>query len=267
MQPAEERVVDLGIKGRTAIVCASSAGLGRACAEALAAAGCDLVMNGRDADALAEAAAAIRSVHGVAVVEVAGDVGAPAVQDALIAAAPACDILINNNGGPPPRDFRQVDRAALDAGIAANMATPIALVQRVVGGMTERGWGRIVCITSASVKAPLAGLDLSSGARLGLTGFLAGVARQVAKHGVTINFLLPGAFDTRRIAALHAATAGRTGKSKEEVRDAALAANPTRRLGRPDEFGAACAFLCSEHAGYITGQSLLLDGGAFPGTL
>jgi 3-oxoacyl-[acyl-carrier protein] reductase len=259
--------MDLGIRGRTAIVCASSAGLGLACAEELAAAGCNLVMNGRNAAALAKAAAAIRAAHGVTVTEVAGDVGTPDVQDALIAAAPVCDILVNNNGGPPPRDFRQVDRAALEAGIAANMATPIALVQRVIGGMTARGWGRIVCITSASVKAPLPGLDLSSGARLGLTGFLAGVARQVAPDGVTINFLLPGAFDTRRIAALHAATAARTGKSADEVRDAALAANPTRRLGRPEEFGAACAFLCSVHAGYITGQSLLMDGGAFPGTL
>lgn len=259
--------MDLGIKGRTAIVCASSAGLGRACAEALAAAGCNLVMNGRDADALADAAREIRNASGVQVTEVVGDVGVAEVQDALIAAAPACDILVNNNGGPPPRDFRQVDRAALEAGIAANMATPIALVQRVIGGMTDRGWGRIVCITSASVKAPLPGLDLSSGARLGLTGFLAGVARQVAKDGVTINFLLPGTFDTRRITALHAATAQRTGKSAEEVRDAALAANPSRRLGRPEEFGAACAFLCSAHSGYITGQNLLLDGGAFAGTL
>lgn len=259
--------MDLGIKGRSAIVCASSAGLGRACAEALAAAGCDLVMNGRDAAALAEAAAAIRKAHDVEVTEVAGDVGAPAVQDALIAAAPGCDILVNNNGGPPPRDFRQVDRAALEAGIAANFATPLALVQRVIDGMTSRGWGRIVCITSASVKMPVAGLDLSSGARLGLTGFLAGVARSAAKDGVTINFLLPGTFDTRRIAALHAATAERTGKSVADVSAAATAANPSRRLGRPEEFGAACAFLCSEHAGYITGQSLLLDGGAYPGVL
>lgn len=259
--------MDLGIAGRSAIVCASSAGLGRACAEALAAAGCDLVMNGRDAAALAEAAAAIRTAHDVRVTEVAGDVGETAVQDALIEAAPACDILVNNNGGPPPRDFRQVDRAALEAGIAANMATPIALIQRVIDGMIEREFGRIVCITSASVKAPLAGLDLSSGARLGLTGFLSGVARQVAHANVTINFLLPGAFDTRRIAALHAAAAERTGKPADQVRADAMAANPTRRLGRPEEFGAACAFLCSAQAGYITGQSLLMDGGAFPGTL
>jgi 3-oxoacyl-[acyl-carrier protein] reductase len=259
--------MDLGIAGRTAIVCASSAGLGRACAEALAAAGCNLVVNGRDAAALAEAAQTIRGAHGVQVTEIVGDVGDIQVQDALIAAAPTCDILVNNNGGPPPRDFRQVDRAALDAGIAANMATPIALTQRVIDGMMARGWGRIVCITSASVRAPLAGLDLSSGARLGLTGFLAGVARQVAHAGVTINFLLPGAFDTRRIAALHAATGECTGRSADEVRADATAANPTRRLGRRAEFGAACAFLCSEHAGYITGQSLLMDGGAFPGVL
>lgn len=255
--------MDLGLRGRTAIVCASGAGLGRACAEALSAAGCDLVMNGRDSEALAEAATTIRAASGVTVIEVADS----AVQDALIAAAPTCDILINNNGGPPPRDFRQVDRAALEAGIAANMATPIALVQRVIDGMVARQFGRIVCITSASVRAPLAGLDLSSGARLGLTGFLSGVARQVAHANVTINFLLPGAFDTRRIAALHSVAAERTGKSADQVRREAMATNPTKRLGRPEEFGAACAFLCSSNAGYITGQSLLMDGGAFPGVL
>lgn len=259
--------MDLGIAGRSAIVCASSAGLGRACAEALAAAGCTVVMNGRDAAALAEAAAAIRAAHGVRVTEVAGDVGEASVQDALIAAAPDCDILVNNNGGPPPRDFRAVDGTALAAGIAANFATPLALIQRVVDGMAARKFGRIVNITSASVKAPIAGLDLSSGARLGLTGFLAGVARQVAKDGVTINFLLPGTFDTRRIAQLHAATAARSDRNPAAVRSAAEAANPTRRLGDPVEFGAACAFLCSSDAGYITGQSLLIDGGAFPGTL
>lgn len=259
--------MDLGIKGRTAIVCASSAGLGRACAEALAEAGCNLVLNGRDAAALAETAAAIRAAHGVTVAEVVGDVGDPAVQDALIAAAPACDILINNNGGPPPRDFRQVDTAALQAGIAANMATPIALVQRVIDGMTSRGWGRIVCITSGSVKSPVAGLDLSSGARLGLTGFLAGVARQVAKDGVTINFLLPGLFATRRLAGVTAFAAKSAGIDEAEAEARNRARIPVGRFGEPAEFGAACAFLCSTYAGYMTGQSLLMDGGAFPGTL
>ena len=259
--------MDLGIKGRTAIVCASSAGLGRACAEALAEAGCNLVMNGRDAAALAEAATAIRAAYGVTVTEVVGDVGDPAVQDALIAAAPVCDILVNNNGGPPPRDFRQVDAAALQAGIAANMATPIALVQRVIDGMTSRGWGRIVCITSGSVKSPVAGLDLSSGARLGLTGFLAGVARQVAKDGVTINFLLPGLFATRRLAGVTAFAAKSAGIDEAEAEQRSRARIPVGRFGDPAEFGAACAFLCSNYAGYMTGQSLLMDGGAFPGTL
>lgn len=259
--------MDLGIKGRTAIVCASSAGLGRACAEALAEAGCNLVVNGRDAAALAETAAAIRAGYGVTVAEVVGDVGDPAVQDALIAAAPVCDILINNNGGPPPRDFRQVDAAALQAGIAANMVTPIALVQRVIDGMTSRGWGRIVCITSGSVKSPVPGLDLSSGARLGLTGFLAGVARQVAKDGVTINFLLPGLFATRRLAGVTAFAAKSAGIDAAEAEARSRARIPVGRFGDPAEFGAACAFLCSTYAGYMTGQSLLMDGGAFPGTL
>ena len=259
--------MDLGLNGKTAIVCASSAGLGRACATSLARAGCRVVVNGRDEAALAATAQAIRDETGAEVVAVAGDVGDAAVQDALLAAAPAPDILVNNNGGPPPRDFRKVDRDALHAGVDANFATPLELVQRVVDGMIERRFGRIVCITSASVKAPIAGLDLSSGARIGLTGFLAGVARSVAHANVTINFLLPGAFDTRRIAALHANTAERSGKSPEEVRIAAEASNPTKRLGRPEEFGDACAFLCSAQAGYITGQSLLMDGGAYPGVL
>ena len=259
--------MDLGIKGRTAIVCASSAGLGRACAEALAEAGCSLVLNGRDAAALSETAAAIRAAYDVTVAEVVGDVGDPTVQDALIAAAPVCDILINNNGGPPPRDFRQVDAAALQAGIAANMATPIALVQRVIDGMTSRGWGRIVCITSGSVKSPVPGLDLSSGARLGLTGFLAGVARQVAKDGVTINFLLPGLFATRRLAGVTAFAAQSAGIDAAEAEARSRARIPVGRFGEPAEFGAACAFLCSTYAGYMTGQSLLMDGGAFPGTL
>lgn len=259
--------MDLGIRGRTAVVCASSAGLGRACAEALAAAGCDLVLNARDAAALADAAAAIRAAHGVTVTEIVGDVGVGAVQDALIAAAPVCDILVNNNGGPPPRDFRQVDRAALEAGIAANMATPIALVQRVIDGMTSRGWGRIVCITSGSVKAPVGGLDLSSGARLGLTGFLAGVARQVAKDGVTINFLLPGLFATRRLAGVTAFAAKSAGIDQAEAEARSRARIPAGRFGDPAEFGAACAFLCSAQAGYITGQSLLIDGGTYPGVL
>ena len=260
--------MQLGIEGRRAIVCASSQGLGRACAEALAAAGCALVLNGRDADALAAAAAAIRAAHGVAVETVAGDVADEQVQAALVdAAGGAPDILVNNNGGPPLRDFRAIDRDALRAGVEANMITPIRLTQRVIDGMVERGFGRIVCITSASVKAPLAGLDLSSGARAGLTGFLAGVARQVAHADVTINFLLPGQFATRRLDSVHAAAARGQGIDIEEAARRGAERIPAHRYGEPDEFGAACAFLCSVKAGYITGQSLLIDGGAYPGIL
>lgn len=260
--------MDLGLSGRTAIVCASSQGLGRACAEALAAAGCALVLNGRDQDALDATAQAIRDAHDVAVATVAGDVGDAAVQAALVAAARgAPDILVNNNGGPPLRDFRQVDAAALHAGIDANMVAPIAMVQRVIDGMMARGFGRIVCITSASIKAPTPGLDLSSGARLGLTGFLAGVARQVAHANVTINFLCPGLFSTRRLDGVHAFAAKAQGIEAEEAERRSRERIPSRRFGDPAEFGAACAFLCSGHAGYITGQSLLLDGGAYPGVL
>ncbi|MBB3346778.1 SDR family oxidoreductase [Sphingomonas sp. BK069] len=258
----------LGIEGRRAIVCASSQGLGRACAEALAAAGCALVLNGRDAAALAAAAAAIRAAHGVAVETVAGDVADEQVQAALVdAAGGAPDILVNNNGGPPLRDFRVIDRDALRAGVEANMITPIRLTQRVVDGMVERGFGRIVCITSASVKAPLAGLDLSSGARAGLTGFLAGVARQVAHADVTINFLLPGQFATRRLESVHTAAAEKQGVDVAEAARRGAERIPAHRYGDPAEFGAACAFLCSAKAGYITGQSLLIDGGAYPGIL
>jgi 3-oxoacyl-[acyl-carrier protein] reductase len=258
--------MDLGLAGRTAIVCASSHGLGRACAEALAAAGCALVLNGRDATALSNTAHSIRDT-GVTVTEVAGDVSDEGVQQALVEAAGTPDILVNNNGGPPLRDFRAVDQDALHAGLEANMVTPIRLVQKVVDGMVERRFGRIVCITSASVKTPTPGLDLSSGARIGLTGFLAGVARSVAHANVTINFLLPGLFETRRLAGVHAFAAKAQGVDEAEAAERARGRIPARRLGEPSEFGAACAFLCSAQAGYITGQSLLLDGGAYPGVL
>jgi 3-oxoacyl-[acyl-carrier protein] reductase len=260
-------VMDLGIKGRTAVVCASSQGLGRACAVELARAGCRVAINGRDAKALEETAAAIRAQTGAEVIAVAGDVGDAEVQRALIAAFPQVDILVNNNGGPPLRDFRELDRRAMEAGVAANMLAPIELVQRVIDGMVERRFGRIVNITSASVKMPLAGLDLSSGARAGLTGFLAGVARSVAYANVTINFLLPGAFDTRRLRSSIDTAATKRGKGSEEIRAERQSAVPAKRFGDPAEFGAACAFLCSAQAGYITGQSLLIDGGAFPGVL
>lgn len=260
--------MDLQISGRTALVCASSHGLGKACALELARAGCRVVINGRDADDLAATGASIRSEIGVEVIEVAGDIGDPEVQAAMVDAVGGhVDILVNNNGGPPPRPWRDLDAAAIEAGVAANMITPIAMIQRVIDGMTARGWGRIVCITSGSIKAPLPGLDLSSGARIGLHGFLAGVARQVARSGVTINFLLPGLFDTRRIEALNQQRASETGASVEAVGAQRVAGVPAGRLGDPREFGAACAFLCSQQAGFITGQSLLLDGGAYPGVL
>jgi 3-oxoacyl-[acyl-carrier protein] reductase len=260
-----ESGMDLGIRGRFAVVCASSHGLGRACAAELARAGCTVVVNGRDAAELRATAEALASETGAFVVPVVGDVAEPDVQRALLAALPQVDILVTNNGGPPFRDFRAVDREALLAGVVANMAAPIELVQAVIDGMVARRFGRVVNITSGSVKMPLPGLDLSSGARAGLTGFLAGVARSVAHANVTINFLLPGSFDTRRLRAGFEAAAARSGTDAGAIRASREAAIPAKRFGNPAEFGAACAFLCSAHAGYITGQSLLIDGGAFPG--
>lgn len=259
--------MDLGVQGRSAIVCASSQGLGRACAVELAAAGCRVVINGRDAERLARVADELTSETGAEIVPVAADVGTAEGRAALLAAARAPDILVNNNAGPPFRDFRDVDAEALIDGVNANMATPIALVQSVIDGMVQRRFGRIVNITSGSVKMPMSGLDLSSGARAGLTGFLGGVARSVAHANVTINFLLPGAFDTARLRSNTEAAAERQGTSPEELADRRRGEIPARRFGDPAEFGAACAFLCSAHAGYITGQSLLIDGGAFPGIL
>ncbi|HTN39541.1 MAG TPA: SDR family oxidoreductase, partial [Asticcacaulis sp.] len=252
---------------RYAIVCASSAGLGKACAMELARAGCTVVINGRDAVKLDATANAIRVETGATIIPVAGDVSLTETQDALIAAVPKVDILINNNGGPPFRDFREVDRAAILEGVTSNMVTPIELVQRVIDGMIERRFGRIVNITSGSIKMPLSGLDLSSGARLGLTGFLAGVARSVAHANVTINFLLPGSFDTDRQMSGLTRKAEQQGVDIDTVRSQSEATIPAKRFGEPSEFGAACAFLCSTQAGFITGQSLLIDGGAFPGVL
>ena len=259
--------MDLGLSGKTAIVCASSQGLGFACAQELARAGCRLVINGRDADAVEQAAAKLRQDAGVEVIAIAGDIGDPAVQADLVAAAGRPDILVNNNGGPPPRGFRDLDEAAIHAGLDANMVTPIRLVQQVVDGMTERRFGRIVCITSGSVKAPAGGLDLSSGARIGLTGFLAGVAREVASANVTINFLLSGLFATRRLPAVMNFAARSQSIDVETAEARSRDRIPAKRFGDPAEFGAACAFLCSERAGFITGQSLLIDGGAYPGVL
>jgi 3-oxoacyl-[acyl-carrier protein] reductase len=257
--------MDLGIAGRKAIVCASSRGLGKACARALAEAGCEVVINGRDQKKLDAAAAELANIAGVKVIPIAADVSTPEGQKALLAACPAPDILVNNNGGPPPRDFRELTRQQMIDGVVANMVVAIELIQKVIGPMTERKFGRIVNITSGSVKMPLAGLDLSSGARAGLTAFLAGVSRTVADKNVTINNILPGAFDTDRLRSVLSKTAEQKGVSADEAAAARAATIPAKRFGQPDEFGAACAFLCSSHAGYITGQNLLIDGGVFNG--
>lgn len=259
--------MDLGIAGRNALVCASSRGLGRACATALAEAGARVVINGRDEERLFRVRDEIAAATGTEVIAVAADVSDPDGRARLVAALPHVDILVNNNGGPPPRDFRAIDHDGLIAGVEANMIAPIQLIQAVIDGMVERRFGRIVNITSGSVKAPRAGLELSSGARAGLTGFVAGVARSVAHANVTINNLLPGSFNTDRIEALVASTAKQSGRDPAEVRRTSEEAVPAKRFGEPAEFGAACAFLCSARAGYITGQSLLIDGGAFPGVM
>src|SRR5262245_17144839 len=258
--------MDLGIAGRKAIVCASSKGLGRGCAEALAEAGCELVLNGRDATVLEATAGIIRQASGVKVTAIAGDISKKDVQQAVLAACPSPDILVNNNGGPPPKSFRELDREAIMAGLVNNMVTPIELIRAVIGGMAERGFGRIVNITSASVLTPITNLDVSSGARAGLTAFLSGVAREVAAKGVTINNILPGPFDTDRIRGTMEKMAAQQGRSIDELKRERTAQNPMRRFGTAEEFGKVCAFLCSVHAGYITGQNILIDGGAFQGT-
>ena len=258
--------MDLGIAGRKAIVCASSRGLGKACARALAEAGCDVVVNGRDSARLDATAQEIAKATGVKVTAVAADLSTPEGQAKLLAACPDPDILVNNNGGPPLRDFRELTRQQMLDGVIANMVVGIELIQKTIGPMTERRFGRIVNITSGSVKMPLAGLDLSSGARAGLTAFLAGVARSVAASNVTMNFLLPGTFDTDRLRQNFEAAAKKKGISVEAARQERTAVVPAQRIGDPAELGAACAFLCSAHAGYITGQSLLMDGGAYAGT-
>jgi len=253
--------MNLGIAGRTAIVCASSKGLGKGCASALAEAGCRVIINGRDPEAL-EATRTELSGLGGEVIGVAADVGTAEGRAALLAAAGGTvDILVNNNAGPPFRDFREISDEAMQAGVNANMLTPIALIRAVIDGMAERGFGRIVNITSSSVKAPIAGLDLSSGARAGLTAFVAGVARTVADKNVTINGILPGSFDTDRLKGGFERTSRNQGISIEEARRRSAGDIPAKRFGTPEEFGALCAFLCSTHAGYITGQSILIDGG------
>ena len=257
--------MDLGIAGRRAIVCASSRGLGKACARALAEAGCEVVINGRDAKTLNATAGEIASLTGAKIIAVVADVATPEGQRALFAACPQPDILVNNNAGPPLKDFRELSRQQILDGVTANMVVAIELIQKAIDPMLSRRFGRIINITSGSVKAPIAGLDLSSGARAGLTAFVAGVARTVADKNVTINSILPGAFDTDRLRGTLSKHAEAKGKSIAQVAADRIASIPARRFGDPAEFGAACAFLCSAQAGYIPGQNLLIDGGSFAG--
>lgn len=264
--------MDLGIKGKWALVCGASKGLGLGCAQALAAEGVHVVMVARGAEVLAAAAADIRaSAQGVQVIDVAADITTPEGRAAAFTApgGPGTDfdIVVTNAGGPPPGDFRSWDREAWLKAVDANMLTPIELIKATVDGMAARGFGRIVNITSSAVKAPIDILGLSNGARSGLTGFVAGVARSgLAAQGVTINNLLPGKFDTDRLKGTLAGAASKTGKTVDEVRAAQMAQIPAKRFGTPAEFGAICAFLCSQQAGYLNGQNILPDGGAYPGT-
>jgi 3-oxoacyl-[acyl-carrier protein] reductase len=261
--------MDMGLQGRWALVCAASKGLGRGCAEALAAEGVNVVITARGEEALQATAAAIRAAYpGVEVRTVAGDITTAEGRAAALAACPQVDILVNNAGGPPPGDFRQWGRDEWIAALDANMLTPIELIKATVDGMSARGFGRIVNITSGAVKAPIDVLGLSNGARSGLTGFVAGIARQsaIAGRNVTINNLLPGAFDTERLQKTMAAGAAKTGASADEVAAKRRAGIPAQRFGTAAEFGAICAMLCSAQAGYLTGQNILLDGGAYPGT-
>lgn len=230
---------------------------------ALAQAGCDVILNGRDEAVLQATAQEISSTTGVGVTAVLADVGTPEGRGELLSACPDPDILVNNNGGPPMRDFRELDREAILAGLEQNMLTPIELIQAVIDGMAEKGFGRIVNITSMSVLSPIIGLDLSSGARAGLTAFLAGVCRQYADKNVTINNILPGKMDTDRLRGGFAYRAKLTGKPEAEIADAMAAQIPAKRFGSADEFGQICAFLCSQHAGYLTGQNMRVDGGLF----
>ncbi|MFW8592626.1 SDR family oxidoreductase [Cribrihabitans neustonicus] len=254
--------MDLGIAGKRALVCASSKGLGLGCAEALAAAGVNLVMNARGAEALEASAQAIRDAHGVDVVTVAADVSTEEGQKKVIDEAQGVDILVSNAGGPPPGMWTDWDREDFIQALDANMLAPIALIKALVPGMMERGWGRVVNITSMSVKAPIPVLGLSNSARAGLTGYVAGTSRQVAGKGVTINNLLPGIHATDRAVALDKGVADQQGISMDEAKAQRAATIPAGRYGTAEEFGATCAFLCSQHAGFIVGQNILLDGGA-----
>lgn len=259
--------MDLGIKGRRALVCASSKGLGRGCAEALAAEGVNLVINARSDEALQETAESIRQDHGVDVVAVCADVTTEAGQQAVLAEAADVDILVTNAGGPPPGMWTDWNREDFIAALDANMLAPIALMKALVPGMASRGWGRVVNITSMSVKNPIAMLGLSNSARAGLTGYVAGTARQVAPSGVTINNLLPGLHATDRMVVLDQLVADAENTDPETIKSKRCEEIPVGRYGTTDEFGAACAWLCSQRAGFIVGQNILLDGGTFNSTM
>jgi 3-oxoacyl-[acyl-carrier protein] reductase len=259
--------MDLGLQGRRAIVCAASKGLGRACATALAREGVAVVITGRNADVLETTARAIAQETGSDVGIAPGDIATEAGRAAALAACPDPDILVNNAGGPPPGDFRDWDREDWLRALDANMLAPIALIKAVIDGMIGRRFGRIVNITSASVKSPIPQLGMSNGARAGLTGFVGGLARQVAAHNVTINNLLPGPFVTDRLRSVIDAAAAQSGRTADAEMAARAEQNPARRFGDPEEFGRACAFLCAASSGYIVGQNLLLDGGAFNATM
>jgi 3-oxoacyl-[acyl-carrier protein] reductase len=259
--------MDLGIAGRRAIVCAASKGLGRACALALAQEGVAVTITGRDAEVLARTAEEIATATGVVVTQAAGDISTEAGRAAALSACPEPDILINNAGGPPTGDFRDWEREDWIRALDANMLAPIAMMKAVVDGMIGRRFGRIVNITSASVKSPIPNIGMSNGARAGLTGFVGGLSRQVARHNVTINNLLPGPFMTGRLRATLAAGAEKAGHSIDDELALRAKQNPTGRVGDPEEFGRACAFLCAASSGFIVGQNVLLDGGAFNATM
>ena len=259
--------MDLGLEGRTALVCAASKGLGRACAEALAREGADVTITARTSADLERTAAEISEATGRAVTPAAGDITTGEGRAAALAACPNPDILINNAGGPPAGDFREWSREEWVAACDANMIAPILLIKAVIDPMIERGFGRILNITSYAVKKPLPGLGLSNGARAGLTGFIAGLARETVKHNVTINNVLPGPFDTDRLRANVAAMAERKNIPFEQEMQGRYDGNPSGRVGDPAEFGAMCAFLASAHAGYVTGQNIVVDGGEAMSTL
>lgn len=259
--------MDTGLHGKRALVCAASKGLGRACAMALAREGVAVTITARTSDALERTADEIRAATGATVTAAPGDITTEDGRAAALAACPDPDILVNNAGGPPPGDFRDWEREDWIRALDANMLTPIALIRAVVDGMAARRFGRIVNITSASVKSPIPTLGMSNGARAGLTGFVGGLARQVARHNVTINNLLPGPFLTDRLRANAAQAAEQAGRSVEELLHERAQRSPAGRVGDPAEFGDACVFLCAASSGFIVGQNLLLDGGAFNATM